>query len=403
MKKRNTYILTAAALFALAACSKENATQEAAGSICIEASVGTSTKVTSTGFVKDDQIAVYAWTGSAASIPAKPVVNGIVNTFDGTKWTPATMMEWENAKDAHYFLGIYPVPASVSSFTEDPYTLNPDNQGASDLLVATSLDGITPSGDPVELEFNHVMAKLNVNLKFRTEFESTPTVSSVTAKAKGSATVNYLTKTVTATGSATSIALQALSDAATGYDLSYSGIQVPQTGVRTITINIGGQKYEYNATDDIPLESGKYTTLGLMVGKDKELIELETVTVDDWLTGENYSSGVAERLHDGHAYVDMGDGIKWATCNLGAENEWECGDYFAWGVTETYYLPGHGQEDPPTHWRPGKSDGYTWSNYKHCVKDDNVTYMSVINGWGLIKYNDQARYGHDGFVDKNTI
>ena len=96
----------------------------------------------------------------------------------------------------------------------------------------------------------------------------------------------------------------------------------------------------------------------------------------------------------------MGDGIKWATCNLGAENEWECGDYFAWGVTETYYLPGHGQEDPPTHWRPGKSDGYTWSNYKHCVKDDNVTYMSVINGWGLIKYNDQARYGHDGFVDK---
>lgn len=405
MKKRNTYILTAAALFALAACSKENATQEAAGSICIEASVGTSTKVTSTGFVKDDQIAVYAWTGSAASIPAKPVVNGIVNTFDGTKWAPATMMEWENAKDAHYFLGIYPVPASVSSFTNDPFVLNPDNQGASDLLVATSLDGITPSGDPVELEFNHVMAKLNVNLKFRTEFESTPTVSSVTAKAKGSATVNYLTKTVTATGSATSIALQALSDAATGYDLSYSCIQVPQTGVRTITINIGGQKYEYNATDDIPLESGKYTTLGLMVGKDKELIELETVTVDDWLTGENYSSGVAERLHDGHAYVDMGDGIKWATCNLGAENEWECGDYFAWGVTETYYLPGHGQEDPPTHWRPGKSDGYTWSNYKHCVKDDNVcyNYMTYIEGWGIIKYNDLPKYGHDGFVDDKYV
>ncbi len=79
MKKRNTYIMTAAALFALAACSKENATQEAAGPICIEASVGTSTKVSSTGFVKDDQIAVYAWTGSAASIPAKPVVLSLIH------------------------------------------------------------------------------------------------------------------------------------------------------------------------------------------------------------------------------------------------------------------------------------------------------------------------------------
>jgi hypothetical protein len=33
----------------------------------------------------------------------------------------------------------------------------------------------------------------------------------------------------------------------------------------------------------------------------------------------------------GHEYVDMGDGLKWATCNLDAENPWDVGGYFAWG------------------------------------------------------------------------
>lgn len=34
---------------------------------------------------------------------------------------------------------------------------------------------------------------------------------------------------------------------------------------------------------------------------------------------------------DGHDYVDLGLSVKWATCNIGATNPEECGDYFAWG------------------------------------------------------------------------
>ncbi len=37
----------------------------------------------------------------------------------------------------------------------------------------------------------------------------------------------------------------------------------------------------------------------------------------------------------GHDYVDLGLSVKWATCNVGAENPWDYGDYFAWGETET--------------------------------------------------------------------
>ena len=37
--------------------------------------------------------------------------------------------------------------------------------------------------------------------------------------------------------------------------------------------------------------------------------------------------------HNGHEYVDLGlpSGLKWATCNVGATNPEEYGDYYAWG------------------------------------------------------------------------
>lgn len=40
---------------------------------------------------------------------------------------------------------------------------------------------------------------------------------------------------------------------------------------------------------------------------------------------------------NGHEYVDLGlpSGVKWATCNVGADSPEEYGDYYAWGETET--------------------------------------------------------------------
>lgn len=47
--------------------------------------------------------------------------------------------------------------------------------------------------------------------------------------------------------------------------------------------------------------------------------------------------------------VDLGlpSGTLWATCNVGANNPEEYGDYFAWGETTP-------------------KSSYSWSNYKHC-------------------------------------
>ncbi|MCD8206429.1 MAG: hypothetical protein LUD72_00675, partial [Bacteroidales bacterium] len=38
---------------------------------------------------------------------------------------------------------------------------------------------------------------------------------------------------------------------------------------------------------------------------------------------------------DGHEYVDLGLSVMWATCNIGAREQFEHGSYYAWGETRT--------------------------------------------------------------------
>jgi len=64
--------------------------------------------------------------------------------------------------------------------------------------------------------------------------------------------------------------------------------------------------------------------------------------------------------YNGHAYVDLGLSVKWATCNVGADSVHHYGNYYAWGEVE-----------PKTE--------YNWSTYKFMD--------SSINDWnGINKY-----------------
>ena len=69
---------------------------------------------------------------------------------------------------------------------------------------------------------------------------------------------------------------------------------------------------------------------------------------------------------------DLGleSGTIWATCNVGAANPWDYGDYYAWGETQT-------------------KDDYSWETYKYC-KGSNET---------LTKYCYDLGYGDYGFTD----
>ena len=76
---------------------------------------------------------------------------------------------------------------------------------------------------------------------------------------------------------------------------------------------------------------------------------------------------------NGYAYVDLGLSVKWATCNVGANNPEDYGDYFAWGETTT-------------------KDTYSWSTYKYCNGDYDL----------LTKYCNKSSYGNNGFTDNKT-
>ena len=90
------------------------------------------------------------------------------------------------------------------------------------------------------------------------------------------------------------------------------------------------------------------------------------------IVGTNDITLTAEFAEQTIATVDLGlpSGNLWATCNVGAANPWNYGDYYAWGETQP------------------KTD-YSWNNYRYCNGDYDK----------LTKYNNDADYGT---VDNKT-
>jgi len=320
MKKNILLYMAAVAGLVLAGCNKDLVDPgTASNEMRVTADLGALTKVSygtyggdKKAFATGDQIAVYAWMGDAKAVPSWRVVNGVVNTLgeDGT-WTPETQMLWKTVVDPHYFLGIAPVH-KITDFTADPYTLDSSDWQKSDLLIAQILgEGIKADSNPVPLEFKHAMARLDVNLSFRNQWtkelpaqtNTEALIASVIASAQTGATVDYITKGITPTGDQADIPMVKKTNAA------WSSLMVPQTGFTTITLHLegndewwgGNQTHVFVSTTDIPLVSGKVTTVNLIVGRDQ--IEIGTITINDWTAGEAYPDGDAEETESGGQVV----------------------------------------------------------------------------------------------------
>lgn len=85
-----------------------------------------------------------------------------------------------------------------------------------------------------------------------------------------------------------------------------------------------------------------------------------------------------DKPNENHEYVDLGlpSGTLWATCNIGANNPEDYGDYFAWGETT---LP--------------EDNSYLWTSYK---------WSNSSNNTSLTKYCNDSYYGNNGFTDNLT-
>lgn len=76
---------------------------------------------------------------------------------------------------------------------------------------------------------------------------------------------------------------------------------------------------------------------------------------------------------NGHEWVDLGLSVKWATCNVGANNPEDYGGYYAWGETRT-------------------KSSYDWSNCFDCLDSEGKS-------WGTYKVGGKTQItpssGHD--------
>lgn len=298
MNIKNLLLATTAIL--LAACSTDSDVlpPQDLGQIRVTASVGAMTRVAhsgnSTTFETNDRISVYAWLGADNDMQ-RLVVDNSINTLggDGT-WTAEPQMLWADNTSDHYFLGIYPERNGATDYDADPYTLDFNNQTASDLLVARTT--AKPTGSAVKLEFEHVMAKLVVNLSFRNEWTIAPEVVSVTAVACTEATVNYLENPVEVTP-ATGQNLVVIPF--TGTSDSYAGIMIPgQSGFRTINVTLeNGKVYTYTHPSDIDLQPGRYTTVNLVLGRDRIELNDAGINVSDWENGTSIDGAEANEAY----------------------------------------------------------------------------------------------------------
>lgn len=298
MNIKNLLLATTAIL--LAACSTDSDVlpPQDLGQIRVTASVGAMTRVAhsgnSTTFETNDRISVYAWLGADNDMQ-RLVVDNSINTLggDGT-WTAEPQMLWADNTSDHYFLGIYPERNGATDYDADPYTLDFNNQTASDLLVARTT--AKPTGSAVKLEFEHVMAKLVVNLSFRNEWTIAPEVVSVTATACTEATVNYLENPVEVTP-ATGQNLVVIPF--TGTSASFAGIMIPgQSGFRTINVTLeNGKVYTYTHPSGIDLQPGRYTTVNLVLGRDNIKLDDAGINVSDWENGTSIDGGEATEAY----------------------------------------------------------------------------------------------------------
>ena len=272
---------------------KDPVTNDASEYITISTNILTRVAVAENGsqeFENGDKISVYAWTGSKASVPdiSQRVVDNAINTLAGGTWQAVPQMLWKNMSDEHFFIGVYPSNAqSIANLEESDFEVNA-NFEESDLLVATNLNGIKAQANPVSLTFDHLLAKIIVNLEFRNQWGADgPEVASVTlddvaTKCK----VNYLQKTVVAGTERGTFAL-----AEVKANQSYASIVVPQSGIKTIKVNINGRDYVYQHDTDIDFEGGKYTIINLTVGRNE--LSLGSIVINDWLKGDEISGGEA--------------------------------------------------------------------------------------------------------------
>ena len=290
------YIALAALTLSFAACEQEDinpAVQGDPDAVKINATIGAlQTRVAygengATNFVNGDAIKVVNLMRTSKN-------EATYTTTDGTNWTTTDAMVW-NSSSKNHFQAYYPV-AVYSSY--DTFTIPTDQSDATKLASADWMTASTeeidkPGNGVLDLNFQHRLAKVTVNLTFSSQYP------------KGFQHVSDFTFY---TNEATPQAITALANSETSYTaILRPGEYADESSFIYLMMDDFSEHYVLGktTTSAINLEAGKHYTFTLKVGKD--VVSIDDVTVADW-EEEDIDGGVAEEILasiDGTEYFSL--------------------------------------------------------------------------------------------------
>ena len=261
----------------------------------------------------------------------------------------------------------YPATAGTSFSVATNQTAD-DDYKASDLMFASVTDQAKQAA-PVNLNFAHKMAKLNVNVTTGQGVSSITSVSLL--QVKPTVSFDQATGAVgEASGDAATIAISNQGAAVIPAQTIDGGLLSIETDKGTATYSISNKAFT----------AGNLYTMNITVN----LRAVGTTTdITGWISEGTVTVNpvMKDMTPDGVEAIDMGNGLKWANMNVGATTVSDYGDYFAWGATRPFYVThdAYGNEIAG-HWIDGKT-GYNWENYASYDYADDAARQNWGGNW----------------------
>ena len=304
---------------------------------------------------------------------------------------------WPSDKSATVsFIATYPsnyfAEGNLAKNGDEQYELTIETAGNKDVVVACATQSEANSSEGhIELTFKHVMAQavLKVSSVEAADYNITLTAANL-IDVPTSSTLNCSTGEIVANADEKTSFFFINETAEIAAESEVVGsVMVPagseDTQMRlalTYVYDYGDDVVRtYKDTADVTLVAGYQTNINATLSGDMPLVV--SGAIGGWTKNEN--GYVIEA--NGHDYVDLGlpSGTLWATCNVGAENPEDYGDYYAWGETSPHYSV----NDADTIWLDvdDYSGGYAWSLYGHCDGTNNT----------LTKYCNNGEYGTEDY------
>ncbi|MBO4416912.1 MAG: Ig-like domain-containing protein [Bacteroidales bacterium] len=237
---------------------------------------------------------------------------------------------------------------------------------------AFPMTAVTSSTRDINLKFKNVLGGLKLQLK------GTATISSISMTGNNNEKICGAASVIVSNSAAPAITLTDATATTVTLDCG-DGVELNANTATAFIIALPPSKMTNGFTVTVTDSEGR--VMEIQTTKSQSIARSNILSMPTVIFKGQYV---------GPQYIDLGlpSGLKWATCNVGANAPEEPGDYFAWGETEPHY-----SSQNPFTWIDNK-EGYEWTKYEFRTSGD---YWDNVK---FSKYNTSISYGP---VDNKTV